>query len=151
MNVISTINLLPSNKAEIEDFANQIINHFDNDDSQILNFKVQAKCFSEIIKKVESNPFVKKWMIDKLEKENPDYSINGNKISKGTKPTYDYSACNDSKINDLYNKLKELKEEIKERETVLKAHKSEWVDAETGEVINPPLVSKTDYLIIKLK
>lgn len=68
----------------------------------------------------------------------------------GTK--YDFSQCNDSALNDLYEQQAQVKNDVKERETMLKALPSKLtiINDRTGEVteVLPPV--KTSKTTLKL-
>lgn len=68
----------------------------------------------------------------------------------GTK--YDFSQCNDSALNDLYERQAQVKNDVKERETMLKALPSKLtiINDQTGEVteVLPPI--KTSKTTLKL-
>ena len=61
---------------------------------------------------------------------------------------YDYSMCDDSRLEELYRLRQSLDEEIKQRETFLKSVPLSGVALpDTGEVVYPP--AKTSKTIIK--
>ena len=89
--------------------------------------------------------------IEEVRKYGKEVSMNGFKISiVNAGVNYDYSVCNHPAYNELAEKAKLLKEEMKEIEKFLKAlkHPIEMLDKETGEVytIYPPVVSSTETL-----
>lgn len=67
------------------------------------------------------------------------FTYMGLEFVKGSKSTYI--------IEDT--KLEQLKEQVKNREKLIKSLKEPVVDPETGEFINPPIIKKTDYVYIK--
>ncbi len=52
---------------------------------------------------------------------------------------YDYSKCNDGEWDLLTSQIEPLLEKRKAREEFLKTLRKEFIDEETGEVIQPPL------------
>ncbi|MVZ67403.1 hypothetical protein GQF61_16230 [Sphingobacterium sp. DK4209] len=52
---------------------------------------------------------------------------------------YDYSICNDSEWNTITEKIEPLLIQKKNREEFLKTLRKEFIDEDTGEVIQPPL------------
>lgn len=63
---------------------------------------------------------------------------------------YDFSNCNDPELEHLTKQLEEIKEQVKERQTLLKAltKPETFLDEDTGEsvVVNPPIKRQTDGL-----
>lgn len=80
-----------------------------------------------------------------------DINIFGAKVEPATKSEYDYTACDDSTWNDLNASLQIIKAEMKERESFLKAIKSAIYLPETGEVVNPPIVLKSETIKVTIK
>ena len=54
---------------------------------------------------------------------------------------YDYSKCNDAEWNQLNDQIEPLLAQRKQREEFLKTIRKEFVDEETGEIIQPPIRS----------
>lgn len=78
-------------------------------------------------------------------------NIYGAKIEPATSSKYDYTACDDSEWNNLNAELNVIKAKMKERESFLKAIKSAIYLPETGEVVNPPIVSQTDTIKVTIQ
>jgi len=78
-------------------------------------------------------------------------NIFGAKVEQATKSEYDYTACDDSTWNDLNASLQIIKAEMKERESFLKAIKSAIYLPETGEVVNPPIVLKSETIKVTIQ
>ena len=74
---------------------------------------------------------------------------------KETGVQYDYDNCNDPLVAQMHQELEQLQQEIKSRESWLKALPAEGmviVDEETGETykVYPPLKKSTTSVTIKL-
>jgi len=64
---------------------------------------------------------------------------------------YDYSYCNDSEWNRLTEEIEPLVLLRKQREEFLKTIRKEYIDEDTGEIIQPPLRSGTLGYKLSLK
>ena len=78
-------------------------------------------------------------------------NIFGAKVEPATTSKYDFTACDDSTWNDLNASLQIIKAEMKERESFLKAIKSAVYLPETGEVVNPPIVLRTETIKVTIQ
>jgi len=89
--------------------------------------------------------------IEEVRKYGKEVSMNGYKISiVSAGVSYDFSNCNHPVYNELTEKMKALKEEMKDIEKLLKSLKQpmDMLDKETGEVytIYPPVMKSTETL-----
>jgi hypothetical protein len=78
-------------------------------------------------------------------------NIFGAKVEPANTSKYDFTACDDSTWNDLNASLQIIKAEMKERESFLKAIKSAVYLPETGEVVNPPIVLRTETIKVTIQ
>lgn len=129
---------LTSNKATRDDFAKGVIQEVAEGYADPTKILLMAKKAVEVFTVIEKNvkPFVAGRGIQKGGLTLYDATI----TEKKDADKYDYSACNDSKINELYAKFEEIKKDIRDRETFLKTLKEPMSTLE-GEIINPPAVT----------
>jgi hypothetical protein len=109
--------------------------------------EIALKSLEEMIKLIRSNSHVKQITREECEKYGKTFSKFGVEITNSSRTTYDYSGCNDSVYNDLIIQQNDLKEQIKIREQQLKS----GADISTGEILNKPASSTTEFLTIKFK
>jgi hypothetical protein len=144
MNALSTLSEMPLTKAECKTFANMAIEEILSGERNPIQIEIQLKALEETIKLIRENEQVKRCLQTEAEKyTEKTFQFQNAEISKMSRSNYDLSTCNDS----IYNKLKS---DIKEREAFLKALNSQVANPETGEIINPPVKTYTNYLQIKL-
>lgn len=101
------------------------------------------------IKLYKDNPDVRRITLDELSKYGKSATFGDCKLEESeTGVRYDYSSCGDSKLEDLYRQLDDVKAKIKEREDMLKhLQPCGAADPDTGEIMFPPV--KTSKTTIK--
>lgn len=104
------------------EIANSVINGDINPIRPYANMKFLEKVFSGDDKKDNGlSHLIKSYVVDELEKDKLKTEYYGFKVSVSeTGARWDFSNCNDSKLEELYEQQKELKEKITARETLLK-------------------------------
>lgn len=141
MNAIAELSRLPETKSQRESFVSACIEEILSGIHNPLNVTILLKNLEETIKSIRENEQVKEAVMFELNKyaeKTIDYGAAT--ITKKQAVSYDYS--NDATWN-------ELKEKVKERETLLKAIKEPLADATSGEMIEPAIKRSTDsYSII---
>lgn len=147
--------VISANKKQLQAISAQMIAKATEGDIDPVEGLAAARKGTEFFKKMEEGfrPLAEKEL--KLEK-GQDYKHNSVLFEGAvTKTEYDYEACKDPVWNDLSEKIKDLTEQKKERETFLKTLKSKLttVDDDTFEVIEiyPPVKSETHGIKITLK
>lgn len=151
MNTISLIRQMPSTKKEIESFFLQTKNSILNGNYNILEIAVMLKGMEDIIKKLRTDTDIDNLILDEVSKDGKEASYGGAKLQiRETGVKYDYEVCNDAIYDELKTEIANKAILLKEREDILKAHKSEWVNAETGEIIYPPNKLGKEKIIITL-
>jgi len=119
-----------------------------------LKVAVHLKALEELISKLRKDEQIQDYILEQsLKQGEKTFSIYGAEISireMGTK--YDYSICNDSLLEGLYNQMAVLKKQIKDRESTLKTIKEDkpLISLE-GEILNPPLKTSKTGIAITLK
>lgn len=101
------------------------------------------------IKLYKDNPDVRRITLDELSKYGKSATFGDCKLEESEAGVrYDYSGCGDSKLEDLYRQLDDVKAKIKEREDMLKhLQPCGAADPDTGEIMFPPV--KTSKTTIK--
>ena len=122
-------------------------------DQDPLKVAVHLKALEELISKLRKDEQIQDYTLEQALKENEKtFNIYGAEISireMGTK--YDFSICNDSLLEGLYNQMTVLKKQIKDRETMLKTIKEDNpVVSLEGEILNRPLKTSKTGLAITL-
>lgn len=149
---ISQFSNLPQTKKEREMFVQLVVNEILSGSRDPLEVEIYLKNIEETINEIRKNSEVKQLLISEASKYNSKtFDFNGSKITISKRSTYDYSTCNSSEWSELDSQIKELKEKQKVIEKQLSIMTKSIVDAETGELINPPVKSTTEFLTIKLK
>ena len=149
---ISQFSNLPQTKQEREMFVQLVVNEILSGSRDPLEVEIYLKNIEETINEIRKNSEVKQLLIREASKYNSKtFDFNGSKITISQRSTYDYSTCNSSEWSELDCQIKELKEKQKVIEKQLSVMTKSIVDAETGELINPPVKSTTEFLTIKLK
>lgn len=151
MNTISTINLLPSNKAEIKTFVqdakDRILAGYENP----LKIASQLKAFEEVVKELRDDKDIKDVTLKAAQKEGKTFDQFGATFQiKEVGVKYDYSVCDDQEWNDLNAQLERLNEKKKAREKFLQVIKGEIFDA-TGIQLRPPVKTSTTSVTVTLK
>ena len=139
MEVMSVIRLLPENREQINNFVSKVVTAVNEGNVNPLELDVQIKRIEEVCKAIRKQ--TKEQVIDEANKYDKSFTYAGATITVTERATYDFS--NDPECVKLENDLKARKE-------MLKGLKMQLVDPDTGEVLNPPLVKKSDVLTIKI-
>lgn len=150
---LSTINQLPSTKKQIDTFVDKVETEVLSRYDDPLEFAIKLRCIEDIIKRLRSSKKISDLILNQAEKYGKEI-IKRNEAELQVKETgvkYDFKNCNDHKWNQLNKNLENIKLEIKKREEILKIHKDQWSDIETGEIINPPVKTSTTKVIVTLK
>jgi hypothetical protein len=147
------INVMPSTKTQVKTFIEKYVGEILEGHENPIKVAVQLKAMEEVIKGLRSHQDLRELILSEAEKYGKNFEECGAKLQikeAGTK--YDYTVCGDSKLNAMYAEMEDLKKRIKDRETFLKSIKDESVaDAETGEILLPPLKKSTTIVSVTLK
>jgi hypothetical protein len=149
---LSTINIFPSNEAEIKHYITTFKNEILSGNEDPLKVLKQLKFVEKTIAALLKDKDLEDHFLQEAEKYGKSFEhleIKFTVAEVGTR--YDFSTCNDSVWNDLNLKEKELTENKKLRETFLKTIPIEGVaNADTGELIYPALKTSTTKVTVKL-
>lgn len=143
---------VPANKEGIKELATLIVKAVLSGDENPLSTDIKLRYLEELVTSVRKHALMKREVMDEAEKY-PDKTFTeyGATITKTSRSTFDFKVCNDSLWVDINVKLAELKNQLKRRETFLKAlDGSEVFNETTGELLNPPLKETSDSLRVTL-
>lgn len=148
MNALTQLTNLPERKEQIKTFANAGIDEILNGNYSALEFKMRADFIRKALDQIESHAAVKDLILLEGKKyEGQDYF--GCQIKSQSRKTYDFSTCNDFYYDRTLKHIDELKVLLKARESLLKLLPAPMADPETGDIINPPTFTSSEFLVIK--
>ena len=149
----------PETKAQQKTFTEQLIEHTLSGYVSPLKIEAQIKSLEDVVKLYRSDKRIKEAVKRDFEMEysGQNFGTMGSAEFqlKEVGVKYDFSDCGDPVWHSLTQQMEELKERLKERETVLKAHRDKWeyLDAETGETatVYPPAKTSTTQVVVTIK
>ena len=148
MNALNQLSTLPERKEQIKSFAAAGIDEILNGNYSALEFKMRADFIRKALDQIESHAAVKDLiLLEGKRYEGQDYF--GCEIKTQSRKTWNYSVCDDAEYNDLLSGLEVIKMKLKAREAFLKALPAPMADPETGDIINPPTFTSSEFLVIK--
>ena len=153
-NAVSYLNVMPNTKAQIKNFANQVVSMVESGNENALKVFATLKGIDETCKAI--NKQILAYALDEAEKysEKTIKAFNCEITKKEVGVKYDYSVCNDAVWNRLNERLFEIKDMMKAREKMLKSINGSIhiTDEDTGEIaeVFPPAKTSTSSLSIKL-
>lgn len=151
---IGTLNLMPSTKDEVKRFSDKLIQEVTEGEINPLQLKVMLKALSTALDETEKK--LKDMYMSEVDKySDKTLELYGAKIEKAELGTrYNFSNCNDPELSALEARKKMIDEEIKDRQTFLKAVKNSAtiVVESTGEVVTvyPPVKESTTGIKVTL-
>ena len=150
MSTPSLLNL-PATQSGIKQMVTSFVERALDGEQPVLVFEKTRKALEAFIETLKKNPDYKRavWREANAYPEKT-FSFEGAQMTKGCKPTFDYSVCNDSEWNARKAAFDKAKERLTEREDFLKSLKEPIFIQSTGEEVYPPAVSSTEYLSITL-
>lgn len=147
---LSTLSALPLTKGEIDRFSKMAISEILSGEANPLKVYLQFKAIANTIDLINKDKKVKNAIIEEASKyEGKTFEAMGANITISTKTNYDYSVCNFEKYNKLVKEKEELEEQIAELQNFLKTVKEPIASVETGELINPPIKTGSEYLTVR--
>lgn len=152
MNALAAITLLPQTKAQINNFVRIAKNEILSGDYNPLEINLRFKAIEEVIKAIRTDDEIKEMVILEAEKY-PEKTVNvfGCEVQKRNNSTYNFKYCNDSELEKLQTIADEANKNLKDRQELLKMLKpNQLANPETGEMIQPPLVSTKTILAVKI-
>lgn len=149
------LTLAPNTQTSIDLFSDSVIQAVQagevNPLTVLIQLRAMEKASGRILKEIHENVMRE---ADKYPTNEFEYA--GNKLTKSEHGTrYDFSKCDDPTWARCYKIAQEATEQLKERETFLKAVKAPFslLDEGTGEVveIHPPTKKSTSGLNVSIK
>lgn len=156
MSTTSILALFETDKAQRESFCMDLISRIDSGEADPLKVHLQIKCLESIIKMLNENTVYKSAVLDASEKQGAKtFQFHNAKFEikeVGTK--YDFSKCNDPLHAVLTQNLEIAKDELKERETLLKSVPAKGMDVRVNDelvTVYPPSKSSVTAVAVTLK
>lgn len=148
---MNLIELFPSSKELLKSAFADIKEQLLSGETSPMKVAIMLKAGEDLFKDLRADEDVRRMILKEAEKNGKSFAEYGAKFEiKEAGVKYDFTGCNDSVWNELNAKLDNLKEEIKARELILKAHKEAWATSD-GEMIYPPGKSSTTTVAVTLK
>lgn len=144
---------LPISKKDISIFADSMKTQILDGDIDIKELLYQKAVIEKTLSAIFDDQQIKDFAIDTVESYGKEGAGYGEaKFEVGTRRSYDYSKCGDSKIESLDQSVKDLTKQKKDREKFLQfIPQSGIADPETGEIVYPAAVSVTTFIKTTLK
>lgn len=149
---ISTLSVLPANRDEQHRFANKMVEELLNGEHDILKVWQQMSIIADTLNEIKDSNTLKQAVISEVEKYGKEgATVNGCTLTVGRRRSWDYSGCNDSVWAMHKQRVLSFTNDLKEREKFLQNLKPGMiaVDEQTGEQLNPPIVSVTEFITVK--
>lgn len=152
MTELSKIFILPETRQDIQNYVSNVklnILNGENDPLKVLkNIKVLVSICDELANDIEIKELIQN-EADKFAEKTIE--IHGCKFTKSERAEWEFSECNDSELRILENALFQTKAEIKRRQDFLKVIPDNFVNMETGEVINQATKKSKSIISVTLK
>lgn len=150
-NALSTITAMPATKEQIHTFVQKAKGEILSGTYDPLEIEIYLKAMEETIKAIRSDREVRDYVLSEAEKYGKSFEYKGAKVNiREAGVRYDFSACGDPVHDKLTSEVKDLTEQKKAREKLLKALTGEMADPESGAVINPPVKTSSTTIAITL-
>lgn len=138
-NALSFITQFNLTKTQIDNFVRKALEEIDTGLYNPLSIHLCLKAIEEVVKKIKVG--VADQVMLEAEKYGKSFEYMGAKVQLTERRTYDYT--HDAAWFEIHSSLKQ-------REELLKHLSSPMADAETGEMIYPPLFKSTSVITISL-
>lgn len=149
---IQLFNSLPDTRAGIKSYVIRAKEGILEGNLEPFYVAKMLKSFEEIVKQLRDDADIKLYIENESDKyHEKTIDAFGAKFTKQERAFYDYSECNDSYLSELYQKLDEIKEQIKEREEFLKRVPDGFVNSDTGEIVQKPIKTIKTIISVTLK
>lgn len=148
MNALTQLKYLPENRDEQKTFVPIAIEELVNGDYSIMKFWVQATIIADTLNEIKDSKVIKRLAIEEAAKYK-DQEFHGCKITLSARTTFDFASSGHPFYAELKKKETELKAQLKDIETLLKAIKEPIADPISGAIINPPTFTQTDVITIR--
>jgi hypothetical protein len=151
---LSVISQLPENREQQKTWVNACVEEFVNGNNDPVRLYAKLRIIADAVKDVLDAQVVKNYTTEELKKFNgEDVSVFGNKVTIGTRRSWDYSVCGDPEIELLEWTISDAKERIAARQKFLQLLKERttFANEETGDMItiNPPTYTVSEFPVVK--
>jgi hypothetical protein len=149
---LSLIKAMPENKQQIASFIRSVKEELLSGTSNPIEIDVRLKILEEIVIGIRKDEGIKEQLVNELAKY-PEKTVKlfGCEISKRNMTKYNYQYCNDSELVLLQAEADMAAQKLKERQELLKLIKPKTlVNPDTGEFLEPPLITTTESFSIKI-
>ena len=144
---IQRLSGLPATKTELKEFSAKLKEEMLSGNFNPLQAHIFIKSITDTLKEVIDDKEVKDYVLEEARKFNEKtFEVYGAKCTLASTKTYKYDQCGDDVYNQMSAELIKLKEQMSAREEMIKT----GVDPSTGQVFNPPSVTETEYITIKI-
>lgn len=156
MTVSGLVSLFPETKSEILLFVDKMVDNALDGWVNPLQTEAQLACMEKVVKDIRANKDFKNAVLSEAEKygQKTFEAYNSNVQIKETGVKYDYSLCGHSRLNELYEQIERLKEEIKGIEKYLQSvpDGTEYINPQTGEInkLSKPIKTSTTQVVITI-
>lgn len=135
--------ILLLNTKSAAEMAEMAVSAVVNGDIDPIKAHINVSRMEAAIKLYKDNEDVRRITLDELAKYGKTATFGDCKLEEAeTSIRYDFTACGDSKLAELYDRMNQLKAEIKGREDMLKHLQQQGAaDPDTGEIMYPPVKS----------
>ena len=149
LSIMSAVNLLPSTKEQVVTFTRGIKDAIVNGDVNPLDVLVQLKMIEKTLEVLKDKDVEAEIMREAGKYHKDELSqYRGCKLEmKETGVSYDYSACNDTDIETLYEEKKRIDERIKQREAFLKTIDGDVYGSDGVQLVKPVKKSTTKIVV----
>jgi len=151
---LSTITVFPSDKLELEQYKRRLKSEILVNDRDPLAILKQLKFVEKTIADTLTDKEIDEHFLLEAEKykEKSFDHLGCNFSVQDVGVKYDFDACGDVKLFDLYHQMDELKKKIKEREDYLKGLPYEGaVCPDNGNFLTRPVRSAKTKVVVKIK
>lgn len=152
-NALSVFSAMPENKTQIESFIRAAKDEILSGQYNPIKVEIQLKIMEELIAGLRKDAEIRNQLLTELDKyTEKTIAVFGSEITKSNRTTFDYSTCNDTKLQDLQATADHYNALVKQRQEMLKnIEPLSAVDPDTGEYLQPPTKKVTEVISIKIK
>ena len=155
LTTVNILNLFETSKRERETFVDDIVSRLESGEADAIKVHLQIKCMESIIKDLNGNSKYKDYLLTAAENNGRKFTYHNAEFSiKEAGVKYDYSQCNDRTLMDLEYNQNLIDNEIKARQTFLKAVPLAGLEIREGDelvTIYPPSKVSTTTVNVILK
>jgi hypothetical protein len=150
MRTLTTISALPSTKDEVDQYVVNVKREFIAlSEPEKLEIWRQLKAFASVIKGIESDPDIKNGVLEAAQENGKSFEIKGARFTVKQMTKWDYSGCNDLTLLKYEKELKDIKDRISARQTMLQNLTGDVKDGDN--LIHPPVKVLDEIISVTIK